>query len=241
MLVEILIPAAAASAPAPATSASRCAGAWRWPWPRWRRGSCWTDGEIARRPRGAQRRRADAAARRSERPPSWSARRPATSSSPPPASAAAAEAQPITDLRGSDGLPARAGGGADGARAARGRGARARERLRMSERVLVVTCTVNGTRHTRGRQARRTTLQAGAARRAGPDRHQERLRGRATAAPAPCSWTAGRSTPAWCWPSRPTAPRSPPSRGWRRAASCTRCRRRSSSTARCSAASARRA
>ncbi|MGH2893821.1 MAG: hypothetical protein ACRDPM_11250, partial [Solirubrobacteraceae bacterium] len=48
---------------------------------------------------------------------------------------------------------------------------------------------------------------------------------RASARPAPSTWTATWSTPAWCWPSRRRASGSPPSRGWRSTASWTRCSR----------------
>ena len=72
-----------------------------------------------------------------------------------------------------------------------------------------------------------------------PDRQQGRLRlGRLRRLQRACS-TAGWSAPAWCSAPRPRAARSRPSRAWRTATSCIRCSRSSSSTPRCSAASAR--
>src|SRR5947208_900545 len=62
----------------------------------------------------------------------------------------------------------------------------------------------------------------------------------ANAAPAPCSWTAPRSCPAWCSASPAPATASKPSKAWRSAGRCIRCKRHSPSWARRSAATARR-
>ena len=154
------------------------------------------------------------------------------------ASAAAAEAQPINDLRGSAGLPPRAGGGAHGPRAARpassGHGEPEHERARPRR--------AHGQRHAplRRRQAQRHA-QAGDPRRARPHRHQERLRGRGLRRlHRDHGRPRGHVLPGAGRRGRRVGDHHDRGAGGGRA-SCTPCRSPSSSTARCSAASARRA